>query len=237
MEQRLLEIGYNYHAPPELTPVGHYHIRPLTNESGVPVELHFSTSAALTYDEAWNRLLAGAVRIEARDTEYLIPSATELFWHGTTHAVFHNAHAFRLRFFLDAASILATDTPLDWGIVEPRLDSAEVPGRERAVAWLGAAAWLAGTALPGEMSDGVPPFPLKRVLRWRLVVLKRLRLGGRMAEKLLDEGTRAEVGMPVTPAVRSRALPIRIRRRTAAFVARWSYYAWRALSRGEAPGS
>ncbi len=64
MERHFLEIGYEYHAPPELTPVDHYHVRPLANEAGVPVELHFSTNDALPYEAAWDRLTNGLVQIE-----------------------------------------------------------------------------------------------------------------------------------------------------------------------------
>jgi hypothetical protein len=227
MEQHFLENGYDYQFPPEMTPADHYHIRPLTNDAGVPVELHFSTSDALPSDAAWSRFTSGAVHVNRRSTAFRIPSATELFWHGTTHGVFHNQHAFRLRYFLDAASILATDIPVDWAIIEPRLGSAEVPGRERTVAWLGTAAWLAGTEMPEQISREVPAFPLQRIMRWRLRVMRRFHLSGRMAEKLLDEGTRSEAGMPLTPAVKGKPLPLRIRRRTGAFMARVAYIGWR----------
>ena len=228
MERYLLDIGYNYSAAPELTPADHFHIRPMANEAGVSVELHFSTNHALSYEAAWERLTSSAVKIEQGGATFQIPSATELFWHGTTHAVFHKAHAFRLRYYLDAASILTTDTPVDWGIIDSRLDSDEVPDRARTVAWLGAAAWLAGSELPEDISRGIAPFPLHRIMRWRLGVLRRFHASGRITEKLLDEGTRCEAGMPLTPSVQTRALPIRVRRRTAALTARLAYFAWRA---------
>lgn len=219
--------GYEYQFPPNMTPPDHYHVRPLVDAAGVPVELHVSTSEAVDAEEAWRRTAAGAVTVDRDGSKTRVPSATELLWHGTTHALSHGPRAFLLRFFLDAASILAVDAEIDWAMLDHRLDTAEVPGRRRAVAWLGAAAWLAGTDLPNEIARNVVPFPLHRVMRWRLEALRRRWTGKRITEKLLDEGTRAEAGMPLTPSVPGKPLRIRLRRRGAAVVARSAYLTWR----------
>jgi hypothetical protein len=227
MEMFFKNAGYDYQFPPEKTPLDHYHVRPLISGAGVPVELHLSTSEAVTPAEAWRRTTSAAITATHEGYQVMIPSATELLWHGITHAVFHGSGAFRLRYYLDASSILASGTALDWEIIDSRLGSAEVPGRRRTVAWLGAAAWLAGTTLPAEVSRGVVPFRIDRVMRWRLGVLGRSWIGPRMTEKLLDEGTRVEAGMGLTPSVIGRPVLIRSRRRSAAAAARAGYLAWR----------
>ena len=227
----LRAIGYDYAFAPELTPEGHYHLRPLADESSVPVELHVSTGSQVPPAEAWRRNTDGSVEISGEGVSYRIPSATELLWHGITHGVFHEARAYRLRFLLDATAILASDVTIDWSTIDQRLDSVETDNREQTVAWLGAAAWLAGVTLPEQITKGVKPFPLRRVMRWRLVVFRNKRLTPRMREKLLEEGTRVEAGMSQLPTIPGSSLPVRMRRRTAAAAARASYLTWRFLHR------
>ena len=231
LRDRLLKAGYRYAFPEEATPKGHYHLRPLTDDSGVPVEIHVSTAGSLSPIEAWNRTASGALEVAVGGEKSRIPSATELLWHGITHGVLHEARAFRLRFFLDATSILASQSEVDWGTIEGRLDSPETFDRSHTVAWLSAAAWLAGITLPNHVGRGVKLFPLRRVMRWRLSVFRSSRLTSRMRNKLLEEGTRGEAGMPLLPPVAGTSLPLRIRRRTAAGAARAGYLLWRLLHR------
>jgi hypothetical protein len=48
-----------------------------------------------------------------------------------------------------------------------------------------------------------------------------------MVEKLIEEGTRAEVGWPIMPGVAGTGPAIRLRRRLAAVAARATYRVWR----------
>ena len=227
LRDRLLTAGYRYAFPVEATPRGHYHLRPLTDESGVPVELHVSTAGRLSPNEAWNRTASGAIEINVGGEQSRIPSATELLWQGITHGVLHEARAYRLRFFLDATSILASQSEVDWDTIDHRLGSPEIDDRSHTVAWLGTAAWLAGLPLPDHIARGVKPFPLRRVLRWRLRVFRNRHLGSQVRRRLLEEGTRVEAGMPLLPTVAGTSLPLRIRRRIASAAARASYLVWR----------
>ncbi len=84
-----------------------------------------------------------------------VAPATELLWHGITHAAQeHEMYegGFRLRYFQDAAVILAAPGAIDWDEIVRRLDSQEVTDRVTTVRWLGAAANLAGTGLPSGLS-------------------------------------------------------------------------------------
>ena len=231
LRDRLMAAGYRYAFPEEATPKGHYHLRPLADDSGVPVELHVSTASSLSPSEAWSRTASGALEIDVGGEKSRIPSATELLWHGITHGVLHEARAYRLRFFLDATSILASQSEVDWDAIDRRLDSPETNDRSHTVAWLGTAAWLAGVPLPDRVARGVKPFPLRRVMRWRLGVFRSRPLGSRVRRKLLEEGTRGEAGMPLLATVAGTTFPLRIRRRTAARAARASYLLWRLLHR------
>lgn len=228
MWEQLRTLGYDYSTQPEHTPPGHYHLPPLCDDARVSVELHTSTSGAVPSEEAWRRASSGMREVRHNGITLRIPSATELLWHGVTHALQHQADAFRLRFFQDAAVILARGDEIDWQQIRARLDSAEITDRSATVAWLGAAAWLAGTRLPASIAGAVTPFALARALRWRLTVLRRFSLTAQIGQKLLEEGTRAEIGWGLTPAVRGTTVLVQGRRKAAAAAARCAYWLWRA---------
>jgi hypothetical protein len=232
----LQTAGYAMQLAPDATPTGHYHLPPLVDQAAVPVEVHSSTSRALSPDEAWRRLGSSAHEVERRGLRLRIPPASEIVWHGITHALGHDADAFKLHFFLDVAAVWASGATLDWREIDARLDGGEIAERRRAAAWLGAAAWLAGSALPSEVARGVPPFDLRRALTWRLAVFRRVGRVRALREKLLEEGTRAQVGMALTPAVPNVPVVMRLRRRTAAAMARATYGLWCA-TRGRDLGS
>lgn len=224
--QQLRARGYDYSTRAEFTPAGHYHLPPVCNRARVAVELHTSTSSAVTADEAWRRANAGAAEFRHNGLTLRVPAPTELLWHGVTHAVEQGAFGFRLRHFQDAAVILASGAALDWQGIRARLDSAEIADRRSTAAWLGAAGSLAGTMLPEEIVGRVAPFDLSRALRWRLAVLGRLSLTARLGEKFLEEGTRAELGWGLTPAIGGTSVVLRGRRRAAAAIARGTYRLW-----------
>ena len=94
------------------------------------------------------------------------------------------------------------------------------------------AAGLANRPFPTSLPGSVPPFNLERALRWRILVCRHTASRPRMKEKLLEEGTRAETGMPMTPMIPDAALLKRLRRRTAILAARGGYRLWRVAARG-----
>jgi hypothetical protein len=68
------------------------------------------------------------------------------------------------------------------------------------------------------------------MLRWRLAAWRRAAERPRLLEKLLDEGTRAELFLPMQEQVEGIGSGHRVRRRGATVVARSIYYAWRMSS-------
>src|SRR5205823_3069236 len=89
----------------------------------------------------------GGRAVERAGVQVALPAPTELLWHGLTHALRHRADAFRLRFLLDGAAILATPAAFDWGEIERRLGTAEIGRRPAAAAWPATAQpWLNSTS-------------------------------------------------------------------------------------------
>lgn len=224
--EELQRTGYQRAGEFDRTPEHHFHLPPLLGADRVAVELHLATSKHESPAEAWRRATSAGVKIARDGLTYFIPSATELLWHSVTHGLLHGTAAFRLRYFQDASVILASGEPIDWELIARRLSSPEVPSQVLVLTWLGAAARLAGYTLPEELARAVP-FDTPRVLHWRLNVHRRWAHHPRMVEKLIEEGTRAEVGWPIMPAVRGTSPAIRLRRRLAAMAARATYRVWR----------
>jgi hypothetical protein len=224
--EELQRTGYQTAGTHDRTPEHHFHLPPLLGADRVAVELHLATSKHESPAEAWRRATSTGMKIARDGLTYLIPSATELLWHSVTHGLIHGTAAFRLRYFQDASVILASGEPIDWELIARRLGSPEVPSQALAVTWLGAAARLAGHALPSELPHAVP-FDTARALHWRLNVHRRWAHHPRMVEKLIEEGTRAEVGWPIMPGVAGTSPAIQLRRRLAAVAARATYRVWR----------
>jgi hypothetical protein len=155
-----------------------------------------------------------------------IPCATELLWHALTHALHHRQRGFRLRFYLDAAVIMASGREVRWSTIMERLREPEVPDRSLAVRWLRAAAELAGSELPA-LGGPLPESPVRHGLEWRLAVFGRPVSYQPWREKLLDEGTRAQLGMELAPLVATRSMAVQARRRLATLAARGAYHVWR----------
>jgi len=164
----------------------HFHLPPLWDAQRVAVELHTSTSEAVAPEEAWRRATAGGRAVERAGIRVGVPAPTELLWHGLTHALRHRADAFRLRFLLDGAAILATPAAVDWDEIERRLGTAEIARRPRAVAWLETVAALAGRVLPSPLagSGGTPLPDLAAALQGRLKVLRAVAVHGRLGTVL-----------------------------------------------------
>jgi hypothetical protein len=207
----------------------------LQGPHGIGVELHRSTGPAIAPEEAWRRASAGGEELEWHGLQVRVPPATEMLWHGLTHAVQAGPGGFGLRYFLDGATILASASPVDWARLEPRLAAGVEADQGLAGAWLTAAADLAGTAPPTPASAPRLEFDLERSVAWRLKVL-----GGqgsrRFGERLLDEGTRIELGVGAAPVVPGTGPLRQARRWVAGRVARLAYRGWRAAARTSARG-
>ncbi|HEY2805824.1 MAG TPA: nucleotidyltransferase family protein [Gemmatimonadales bacterium] len=204
-----------------------HHAPPLIGAGGVGVELHKSLSHRMNPDEAWRRATDDARDIDWNGIKVRIPAPTELLWHGLSHALQHDTRAWRLRFFLDAACVLAADEPVAWEIIGQRLDDNEVPEQRSPRRWLDAAAQLAGVELPPGIVRNVPRFDVERALRWRLGVLRERKNHG-FGGRLLEEGTRRELGVGVAPRAVGTGLYKRARRRIGGLAARVVYGIWRA---------
>ncbi|TMC55058.1 MAG: nucleotidyltransferase family protein [Chloroflexi bacterium] len=244
--QRLRSAGFDPAPDAEQKYASHYHLAPLSNGRRVSVELHTSTSKALAPAEAWRRITADAHVVERATGITRVPAPTERLWHALGHAlVGSSSYGFRLRFLLDAAVVSTSGRHVDWRAVASRLDAGELPDATAARRWLGAAAWLAGTPCPAEVTRGIAAFDLTRALRWRLQVFRRserLHLvaeqglwatdaGARARRLLINEGTRSALGWPLTPARRASGALVRSGRWAAAAVARLCFWGWRAARR------
>jgi hypothetical protein len=227
--------GWPFATDPEATPPAHYHPPPLLGPHRVGVELHDSTGHACPPDEGWRRANDAADEVEWHGIRVRVPSATELLWHGLTHALQVGPEGFRLRYFLDGASVLASRAPIDWDRIAARIAVGEDADPRSAHAWLRAAAALAGSDLPSSIRGPSHTFDLVRALAWRLAVLARrgdAGLGGR----LLEEGSRVELGLGVAPVVAGTGPLSQTRRWAAGRVARLAYRSWRAAApAGAAP--
>jgi Uncharacterised nucleotidyltransferase len=224
--------GYRVAFDPALTPKEHYHLLPVVNDLSVVVEIHSSTSNDMLPEEAWRRQAECGRAIETPGGPTRVPEATELFWHGLTHGLRHGVDFFRLRYLLDVSSIWASGQPIDWDLLRARFDGREIEDVASARIWLGAAAWLAGRTVDDHPFGPLSSGHLRRLLRWRLAVLRRLAPTGRSTEKLLEESVRAEFGLPVAPLHERTDVLAKVRRRTASTTARVTYLAWRTVSGG-----
>jgi len=107
--------------------------------------------------------------------------------------------------------------------------------------WLRAAAWLSGIDTPDERMGELPAFDLCHLLRWRLLVFRVF--GGVWANRpvwgpdaisrsrrlLVDEGTRSELDLPLTPPALGATRLTRASRCVAAGAARLCYQSWRMI--------
>jgi len=223
----LKKSGYNFAADPTLTPVDLWHLIPLAGANKVAVELHTSTSREVRPPDAWRRQMFDSTVVRRGELELRVPSATELMWHAIAHAQNDGVKVWRLRYFQDAAVLMTDDNLIDWEVIAERLKSSEIHDRTVSMRWLTAAAHLAGRPLPATLAPIPKSFPVLRMLRWRLAVLNRTAERPRLLEKLLEEGDRAELALPMQEQVAGIGPAQRIRRRAATVVARAIYLAWR----------
>lgn len=237
--QGLLDSGYEVASSgdsPRTHPL-HFHLPPIWDRRQVAVEIHFSTDRWVPPREAWRRATVEADSVTWCGHELRIPNATELLWHGLTHAFKSGpAAAYRLRAFLDAASIMAC-APIRWDVIRERVRAGEVReqrwGEASVVAatdvihrWLGGAAWLAGSELPGDLQVA-GTLSLKHLVQWRARFPNVAPYT--MQERLLDEGLRREAGWdPGSTDPETPGYP-RLRHRAVTRAIRLWYYAWRGI--------
>ena len=215
----------------------HFHLPPIWDDRRVAVEIHFSTDRWVPPSEAWCRATVEADPVTWCGHQLKIPSATELLWHGLTHAFKSGpAAAYRLRAFLDAASILVS-APIRWDLIRERIREGEVReqrwGESSLLAapdvvyrWLAGAARLAGSELPSDI-QAAGAVSLEHLVQWRALFDKVQPYS--MQERVLDEGIRREGGWdpgstdPKTPGY------ARVRHRAVTRAIRLSYHAWRGI--------
>jgi hypothetical protein len=227
----LRKLGWPLAMDPAATRAGHYHPPPLLGPHRTGIELHWSIGHNYSAVESWQRANGEAEEVEWHQLRVRVPSATELLWHGLTHAVRAGFDGFRLRFFLDGASIIASRAEIDWDRIGARLALGEAGDVTVARAWLGTAAILAGGDLPAAVSGSAPDFDPARTLTWRHAVLTRWGTTG-FAGRLLEEGTRADLGLGVAPVVEGTGPYKQTRRWIAGRTARLAYRAWRVAAQG-----
>ena len=233
--QALAAAGY-VAVDPEGTPDEHFHLPPLWSARRVAVELHTSTSAHVTPADAWRRATDGADTVTWAGRTLSVGSATELLWHGLSHAFMHGGDGVRLRTFLDGAAILASGRAIDWAVIESRIASGEVRNPESDALvqprelrrWIATSALLAGVEVPAAItSDG--RCPLAQLLRWRTLALGAP-IGRAGRGRLLEEAARCEFGMSLTPTLAHQSRLRWARRFVASAAARAVYIGWRALT-------
>ncbi|MEO7997181.1 MAG: nucleotidyltransferase family protein [Gemmatimonadaceae bacterium] len=213
------------------------HHRPtLIDAYEVAVELHTTTAMSVQPTEAWRRATENSDRVEWSDMTVSVPNATELVWQALAHGVADGARGYKLKALLSVAAILAMLPSIDWEIIAERINGNEVLNNdtmkpvppERTRRFLDVAGELSGTQIPA------PLLPTTRakiapLIMWRARTLSSS--NGRAAkDRLLEESTRAELRMPLTPYVPRAGVLRNTRRRSTSIVARLAYLVWRATS-------
>ncbi len=199
--ERLRAGGWPLATDPGKTPPGHYHPPPLRGPSGISVELHGSTASTITPQEAWRRHDATATRLRWRGLDVRIPSTTELFWQAMVHAAMDGHESFRLRYFLDAAVLMAAAAADRLGHPQGPPRRRWKPGIPRSPAPARGGGAMAGTPVPAALDGPVAAFELSRAITWRLRALAGGERSG-LRGRLIEEG---DAGRPGTgPRARRR---------------------------------
>lgn len=222
--------------PPEAP--RHHHLLPL-HKGRITVELHDSTSVRVPAHIAWSRANEGSELVRWAGQTVRIPSVTEVAWSAVAHAMEDAVDGFRLARFLEFAALAGNDAPIDWAVLAGRRNSPEVFDPEAGVTdpalvinnWLGATlALVAEEHRPAGLD--VPRFNLAELIAWRLDVLRaRQTLGRPLTERLLTEGVRTAVGLPLELAPSMASRWAKMRRPVAGTASRAAFRMWRATRR------
>jgi Uncharacterised nucleotidyltransferase len=219
----------------------HHHLLPL-RKGRITVELHDSTSTRVPPDVAWVRANEGSELVHWAGHTSRVPSATELAWNAVAHAMEDTIEGFRLARFLELAALVSNDAPIEWAILASRSETAEAFDPAVGVAdpatvvgnWLGAALALVADEHQPTGLD-VPRFDLAELITWRLAMLRaRPMLGRALAERLLAEGARTAVGLPLELSPTTASRWGRARRPVAGIASRTAFRLWRATRRRSA---
>jgi len=152
----------------------HHHLPALMNDRRVGVEIHTTHARGIDPGVSWQRHFTAGATVVRSGVTFRVPSATELLWTATAHALLIPDLAFILVRLLDTALVWASGAAVDWDEVARRLDAKEIVDGGAAAAWLGAARVLAGQELPAALVGRVTPYDLSRELRLRFAVLRRV---------------------------------------------------------------
>ena len=176
-----------------------------------------TTVAAVPPADAWARAIRDGATAEFEGRAHPIPGDTELLWHAVAHPLVHTQETarigVRLRYWLDAAALLAAPATIDWARIRERLDAPETTRPALARAWFVAAAELGGRPLPAGALGTAPvrAFDVVRLISWRLRVLATHAPGDHWAMKLIEEGARGEAGLPPEPGAAGAPATVRLR--------------------------
>lgn len=152
----------------------HHHLPALMNDRRVGVEIHTTHARGVDPAVSWRRHFANSASVVRDGVTYRVPSATELFWTATAHALLIPELSFFLVRLLDTALVWASGAAIDWDEVARRIDAKEIVDGGAAGAWLEAARQLAGQDVPAALAGRVLPYDLPRELRLRFAVLRRV---------------------------------------------------------------
>lgn len=220
----------------------HHHLPALWNERRVAVELHESNSGRVPAEMAWGRAEAGAETVEWAGLSVRVPNPTEIAWSAISHGLADGIRGVRLERLLEVAALAGDGARIDWAVIQERsrtreaCDSATPAGREETfvLGWVGAALALVDPSrVPADLPT--PEFDLRRLLGWRLAILRSRRRWRRaFSARLLEEGPRVLLELPPREAPAGTSWAGRIRRRVASRASRLLFRAWRA-ARGRQP--
>lgn len=217
-------------------PPAHHHL-PALHKGCISVELHESTSTRVPSEVAWQRANDQSELVQWSGRTVRVSSATELAWNAVGHAMEDCVEGFRLQRFLELAALVASRAEIDWAVIAARSATSEafesvadIPDPQSVIyRWIAAALAL----VPAEKRRtglDLPEFDLRELLAWRLAVLQvRPRVGRAFAGRLLEEGTRSLVGMPLEASPPNASRSARIRRCVAGHISRMTFRGWRSM--------
>lgn len=168
--------GYERTNPAKPPRPEHHHLPALMNDRRVGVEIHTTHARGVDPAVSWRRHFVNSASVVRDGVTFRVPSATELFWTATAHALLIPDLSFFLVRLLDTALVWASGAAIDWDEVARRIDAKEIVDSGAAGAWLDAARQLAGQEVPAALAGRVMPYDLPRELRLRFAVLRRVQV-------------------------------------------------------------
>jgi len=224
--EALQESGYR---PVRGTRHPAHHVSALWNEARVAVEIHTSIAPKVDALDMWERTSTHAHWVSWNGERVPVPSPTDMLWHTVVHAMRGGMSSWRLRYFQDAAVVLAASCDVEWEEIERRLGGGAPADRDRAFRWLASAAALAGVTLTALRSAaGVRPCNFPVLLGWRHWVATHFNEHPRVFRVLLEGASHVEAGL-LMPDVADLSAFRKFRRMGTAFAGQLAYRSWCAL--------